>query len=266
MGVAGATIGAGVLSAGSSLYGSSQASGGASDASKLNLEMYNQTRSDLLPYNVWGQNALKGAGYIADNGPSMGPDYISMAQANLPGQMTQEQLEATPGYKFNLSQGLKAVQQSGAARGLGLGGASLKGAAAYATGLADSTYQNQFNNAQTKFNDYINLNTGQQTNRTNQFNQLSSLATLGENAAAGTGNAGTSAASTAGNYLNQAGQANAAGTTGVANSITNSANSYLGQQNFNQLMSQYGGSGSTTGGYSSPFSGAGSDVTASTFV
>ena len=52
---------------------------------------------------------------------------------------------------------------------------------------ADSTYLDQFNNAQTTVQNYINLNTGQQGNLTNQFNRLNSIATIGENAAAGLG-------------------------------------------------------------------------------
>lgn len=87
--------------------------------------------------------------------------------------MDQATLEKTPGYQFNLTQGLKATQNAAAARGLGLSGAALKGAASYATGLADNTYQNQFANAL--------------TNQTNQFNRLLGLQGQGQNAAAGLG-------------------------------------------------------------------------------
>ncbi len=59
---------------------------------------------------------------------------------------TIENLEKTPGYQFTLDQGLKAVQNSYAAQGLGTSGAAMKGAADYAEGLASTTYQNQFKN------------------------------------------------------------------------------------------------------------------------
>jgi hypothetical protein len=62
-----------------------------------------------------------------------------------PIEMTQEQLEATPGYQFTLQQGLKAVQNSAAARGLGSSGMAQRGAAEYTTGLADTTWQNVYN-------------------------------------------------------------------------------------------------------------------------
>jgi hypothetical protein len=240
--VAAAVIGgSSLLSAGASLYGSSQSSSASKAAANAQLEMYKQTRSDLSPYNTAGQSAMSSALSLAQGSPTGGgPDYVTEASQNMPGTMTQSQLEQTPGYQWNLAQGLKATQSAAAARGLGVSGASLKGASTYATGLADSTYQNQFNNAQSRFTDYLNLNTGQQSNLTNQFNRLNSLATIGENAAAQTGAQGTTAASNYGNYTNQSGLASAAGTTGASNALTSGVNSYLG---YNLLQNMTGGSG-----------------------
>jgi hypothetical protein len=180
-----------------------------------------------------------------------------MAYQNMPGTMTQAQLEQTPGYQWNLAQGLKATQSAAAARGLGVSGASLKGAATYATGLADSTYQNQFNNAQSRFADYLNLNTGQQTNLSNQFSRLNSLATTGEQAAAQTGAQGTTAASNYGNYTTQAGADTAAGLKGVSSSATSGVNSLLGYNTSQDYISALKGlnsnantlSGASTSGY-----------------
>lgn len=246
-----ATVGAAAIGAGASLYSSSQTSAAAKDAASLQLQMYNQTRGDLSPYNTAGQQATTNALALANQGQfGGGTDYLTKAAGMVPGQMTQAQLEATPGYQWDLAQGLKATQSAAAARGLGVSGASLKGASTYATGLANKTYSDQFNIAQKRYEDTLNLNTAQQTNLTNQFNRLSGIATIGENAAAQTGAQGTSAASTAGNYQYKSGQADAAGTTGAANALTGAANSYLAQQNFNTLMNKYGTS-SQTGGYGS---------------
>ncbi len=121
--------------------------------------------------------------------------------------MDQATLEKTPGYQFNLNQGLKSTQNAAAARGLGTSGAALKGAANFATGLADSTYQNQFNNAV--------------TNQTNQFNRLNTVTQSGQNAAAGLGGIGQqTAANIGGNYVG-AGNAAAAGINGSAASMGN---------------------------------------------
>ena len=243
MGVAGATIAAGALAAGASLYGSSQAAGAAKDASGQQMAMFDQTRQTLAPFVSTGYNALQDAYGVARGGPTGGgPDYVGMAYSNLPGRMTQAELEATPGYQFTRDQGLKSVQSAAAARGLGVSGAALKGAAEYATGLANKTYLDQFNVAQQRFGDYLNLNTGQQGQLQNQYNRLSDIAKIGQASAAGQATAGTAAANTAGNYLNQAGLASAAGTTGVSNAITGSLNNYLAYKNFQAL----------TGGYQKP--------------
>lgn len=158
--------------------------------------------------------------------------------------MTQAQLEQTPGYQFNLSQGLKATQSAAAAKGLGVSGAALKGAATYATGLADSTYQNQFNNAQQIYSDLFNnaqtaytgfMNLGQaDVNRQNQnYSNLLSAASLGQNAAAQVGNQGVQSANNSGNFLTQAGNAQASGAVGGANALTSGLGS-----TFNQLQNQ----------------------------
>jgi hypothetical protein len=246
--VAGASLGGAALSAGASLLGSSQAAGASKAAAGQQLQMYYANRATAQPYFTAGQTVLPNLLQVAQAGPTGGgPDYVSQAAGAVPPTMTQAELEQTPGYQFILSQGQKAVQSAAASRGLGVSGASLKGAAANATGLADATYQNQFNNAQQRFTDYLNLNTGQQGNLQNQFNRLSGVATLGENAAVQTGAQGTQAAAASGNYLNQAGLAQAAGTTGVGSAINQGVNNYLG---YNALQ-QYLNPGGPTSGYGS---------------
>ena len=243
LGAAGsAIVAAGVLGAGASVYGSSMASDSADKAAGKADARYQQTRSDLSPYFMPGYNALNDAYGLARLGPTGGgPDYLAQASQNLPGNMTQAQLEATPGYQFDLSQGLKAVQSSAAARGLGVSGASLKGAGNFATGLANKTYLDQFNVGQKRFEDYINLNTGQQGNVTNSFNRLNAIAGMGANAAAGLGTTGAGLANTSANYINQGGLASAAGLQGVGNALTGSVNNYLGYSNLQDLIGNRGG-------------------------
>lgn len=201
--VATAIIGSAVVGAGASLAGASMQANATKNASKQQMAMYQQTRSDLLPYNTAGKQA----------------NNMLMAQLpdlTAPINMDYATLEKTPGYQFNLTQGLKSVQNSAAARGLGNSGAALKGAAAYATGLADSTYQNQFNNAM--------------ANKQNAYNMLMGQSQLGENAAAQTGAYGTQTATNIGNNTIQGGNALAAGTVGAANALNNGVNNYLGYQ------------------------------------
>ena len=258
VGIGAAILGGSALSAGASLLGSSAASSAARDASNLQKQMYYQTRSDLSPYNTAGQSALGSALSLAQGSPTGGgPDYVTAAYQNLPSQagaMTQAELEKTPGYQFTLNQGLKSTQAANAAKGLGVSGAALKGAATYATGLADSTYSNRFNEAQQSFSDYINLNTAQQGNLTNQFNRLNALTTTGENAAAQTGVTGAYLSNAAGNYLNQAGQATQSGIQGAGNTAANALNNYAG---YNYWAGNSGG----TRGYQGTGTGTSSDTT-----
>lgn len=201
-------LGAGISGSAASSAASGQQAA-EEQAAELMHQQYLQTRSDLLPYNTYGQTA---AGDIAKMG-------------NFNFNPTQAQLEKTPGYQFNLSQGLKATQNSAAARGLGVSGAALKGAGAYASGLADTTYQNQFNNALTTYG----------TN----LSRLQQQAGLGENAAAQTGNYGTQTAANIGSTIVGAANAGAAGQIGVANAFNNGL-SGLGSA---LLYSQGGGGG-----------------------
>lgn len=177
-------------------------------ASDVQAQQQAQTRADLLPYNIAGQNAS-----------NMLMDRIG--DLTKPIKMDQATLEATPGYQFNLAQGLKATQNSAAARGLGTSGAALKGGAAYATGLADSTYQNQFNN--------------ENTNQTNAYNRLMGIINSGQNAAAQTGTLGQQAATNIGNNTIAGANAGAAGINGAANALTNGANSYSGYKLYQQM-------------------------------
>jgi len=204
--VATAVIGSAVVGAGASLAGSSMQANATKQASAQQMAMYQQTRKDLLPYNQAGQyatNMLTG----------------QLADLTSPIKMDQATLEQTPGYQFNLNQGLKSVQNSAAARGLGTSGAALKGAASYATGLADSTYQQQFAN--------------ELASRQNTYNMLTGVSQLGENAAAQTGAYGTQTAQSIGSNTIQGANASAAGLMGAANSLSGGLNSYL---TYNMLM------------------------------
>ena len=55
-------------------------------------------------------------------------------------------LRATPGYQWDVSQGVNAMDLSAAKQGLLLSGAQQKGLQAFGTGLADQTYQNYLTN------------------------------------------------------------------------------------------------------------------------
>jgi hypothetical protein len=143
--------------------------------------------------------------------------------------MTEAELVQTPGYQFNLSQGLRAAQNSAAARGLGVSGAALRGAANYATGLADSTYQNQFANQQTLWQDQVNsLLGGFNTQQTSWQDQL-------QKALQGYGMSQQSWADTAQNAMQDFANRQQAFSDAYNNTLAN----YQGQQGrFNAFMNE----------------------------
>lgn len=184
--IGGAVSGAGAI--GSAIIGSNAAKEAAGVQAKASekaadstMQMFNTVRGDLKPYMSIGEDALEPLrGLLGLDGG----DAASMLAA----------LEQTPGYQFTLDQGLKGVQNSYAAKGLGSSGAALKGATEYTTGLAQQTYQQQLAN-------YFNL------------------AGMGQNAAAQTGQFGMSATQSANNALLGGATATASGIIGSANAI-----------------------------------------------
>lgn len=217
--VAVAIVGAGALSAGASIFGAQSAANAqenaASQASATQMAMFQQMQKNLSPYMKTGASANAA---LTAQLPSL----------TAPVNMSQAALEQTPGYQFNLYQGEKSLQNSYAARGLGTSGAAIKGAENYATGLANSTYQNQFSNAV--------------TNKQLAYNMLAGQQGLGENAAAGVGNAGIST----GNSIasNTIGAGNAAGAADVAsgNAVANGAGTAIQGTLLNNLLSGGGSS------------------------
>lgn len=135
MSIGAAMIGSSVVGAIGSIFGSSSAasaqSAAAAKATKAQLKMFKEAQTALSPFISGGKTGMEA---LIGKLPYLSSDI----------NLDQAALEATPGYKFTLSQGLKAVQNSAAARGLGASGAAIKGGAEYATGLSDATYNTRF--------------------------------------------------------------------------------------------------------------------------
>jgi len=173
-----AIVAAAAITAGGSLGAGAEAASGAKAGVDAQLQMFNTVDKELRPFVNAGQGD-----FTAYNNLITGSPEQQMAA-----------LQGLPGYQFVRTQGLKAVQNSASARGLGVSGAALKGAAGFATGLADTTF-------------------GEQANR------LLAGATLGENAGAHTGSTAGALGPGIGTALTNIGAAQAAGITGAANGL-----------------------------------------------
>ncbi|WP_175691675.1 hypothetical protein [Burkholderia anthina] len=213
----------------------------ANNSAALQNQQWQQTQKNLKPYMDLGKGAinplLSAMGYnVTQN--SDGTYTFNGTDSSNPLQQrfsyadfrapTQAEAAATPGYQFTLDQGLKSVQNGAAARGLGTSGAAMKGAANYATGLADSTYNDVFNRALNTYN--TNLGKAQSTFQTNyssaanNVNRLSGLVGNGQNAAATNGSFGAAAAGNIGNTLMSGANAQASGIVGSSNALSGAIN------------------------------------------
>jgi len=124
--------------------------------------------------------------------------------------------QTDPGYGFRLSEGMKALERSAAARGGLLSGATLKDITRFGQDTASNEYLNAFNRYQ--------------TNRSNQLNPLQSLMGAGQTSTnalssaaqqtgAGMGNTYLGMGQGVANAQMAGGAARASGYTGMANAI-----------------------------------------------
>jgi hypothetical protein len=121
--------GAAAASAGSSIYGASQAGkaadaqvGATQDAIAEQRRQYDLNRQDLAPYRAVGGNAL----------------------LNL-GGATGDYFVTSPGYQFRMDEGRKALEHSAASRGLLKSGATAKALTRYSHDVASNEYDKWWN-------------------------------------------------------------------------------------------------------------------------
>ena len=200
-----------VVAAGAGLAGSMMQSSTAAAGQKQAQQQYQQQRADLAPYREAGlapleqQNALLGLS---------GPDAANAAMA----QFTQ-----SPGYAWQLDQGLRAVDAGAAASGLLRSGAAIKAEEAFGSGLAAQEFGNY-------------------------FNRLYEMSRLGENAAAGGAATANQAAQTAIGGANA--QSSIYGNT--ASQLGGTANALLNNKDFQGWLTGPSVSGNALTGYTVP--------------
>ena len=148
-----------------------------------------------------------------------------------------DQFQADPGYAFRMSEGMKGLERSAAARGGLLSGATMKGIQKYGQDLGSQEYMNAFNRYQTE--------------RNARLNPLQSLAGFGQTSTNQLGAAGQAMASGVGEAIGAAGQARASGYMGGANALSGALGQYMNynqQQQQNALLSRAIGNRNVGGG------------------
>jgi hypothetical protein len=139
-----------------------------------------------------------------------------------------DQFRADPGYSFRMSEGMKGLERSAAARGGLLSGATLKGIQRFGQDLGSQEYMNAFNRYQTE--------------RAARLQPLQSLAGVGQTTAHQIGQAGMYAAQNIGETQMSGAAARASGYVGSANALTGALNTglnyYQNQQMLNRMTPQ----------------------------
>jgi hypothetical protein len=227
--VAVAIAGAGLVGAGASIYSSSKAAdaqkAGIDASAAVQREMFDKQTALQEPFRQGGMTAqnqlmtLLGLNPGADSGVTVNPNDPNFGKYAKDFSMADYQ--ADPGYAFRLSEGMKGLQNSAAAKGLLSSGSTLKGITDYGQGMASQEYGNAYNRYQ--------------TNRANQLNPLQSLMGSGQTSA----NTLTNAAGNLGQGLGQAaaatGAANASAYMNTGNALSNALsgglNAYMGYNN-----------------------------------
>jgi hypothetical protein len=177
-----------------------------------------------------GQNRLMEL--LGIGGKAGAPGYGRYATA----EFGADKFKADPGYAFRMSEGMKALERSAAARGGLLSGATLRGTQRFGQDLASQEYQNAFNRFQ-----------AERAGTLNPFQALAGTAQSGANVLGQqAGQMGTNISNALGSYgsaaqgnIIGAGNAQASGYMGAANAIGGGVgqgiNFYQNQQLLNRL-------------------------------
>ena len=178
----------------------------AREARQLARDIFNEQKALQEPYRAAGitaQNQL--LNLLGLSGNTAAAEYGKFARP-----FGMSDFQADPGYAFRLSEGMKALEASRAAKGGLLSGATGKALQRYGQEMGAQEYGNAFNRFQTE--------------RANRLNPLAGLMASGQAAAAGQAANAGNYATTAGNLITDIGAAQAAGGIGSANAITNAMN------------------------------------------
>lgn len=188
-------------------------------------QVYGDQKSQQQPYLDFGASTLQQLMKGIQNGT-----FGQTADFQAP---TLQQARDTPGYQFALEQGQNGILKTQAALGGALGGGTAKALEGYGVNLADTTYNNRFQQALQGYQTNLQKNA-------QDYSQLFAPVQLGENATAQIGNVGSGTAKSIADIMQGIGNAQASGTIGSANAITGGltgvTNSVTNGLLLNQLM------------------------------
>lgn len=165
----GGQLGGAYLASQANQQAAQQQAAALAQSANLQRDMYNQTRADLAPWRSAGAGAL--GQLVQEMGQPWGP--------------------GNPAYDFQFNEGMRALDNSGAARGMSMSGAQIRATQRFGQGLAAQ-------------------------GRGEQLNRLQALAGIGQTATGQGAQAAQNYGQSAGQTLASIGNAQAQGTTSAA--------------------------------------------------
>ena len=195
-----AIIGSSLLGASSSRSAANTQAQAAREAGDVQREIFERQVELGKPYREAGEAALN--------------KLIPLATEYTPFGM--EQFQADPGYGFRMSEGMKALERSAAARGGLMSGGTGKALQRFGQEMGSQEYQNAFNRYQAE--------------RQARLNPLQSLAGVGQTAAQNLAGQAGQFGSNLAETMGAGAQARASGYMGAANAITGGLGQYMNYQ------------------------------------
>jgi hypothetical protein len=213
----------------------------AADQAQVQREIFEKQTELQAPFREAG---LKGQNRLMEllgiGGTAGAPGYGKYATA----EFGADKFQADPGYAFRMSEGMKALERSAAARGGLLSGATLKGTQRFGQDLASQEYQNAFNRYQ-----------AERAGTLNPYQALAGTAQSGANVLGQqAGQYGANVSNILGSYgsaaqgnIIGAGNAQASGYMGAANAIGGGVGQGINFYQNQQLLNRLPNYGATTG-------------------
>ena len=216
---------AGGVGAAGSIIGSSQQANAATNAANIQSGMFGETVGNEQPFINAGKLSQAQLNYLLGTGAPGTGNIARGSTAGGFGSLTAPFTAAnwkslSPAYGFQLQQGMQGVVNSDASGSGATGGAALKDLIGYNQGMANTSFNNAFNQYQTQ--------------QGNIYARLMGVANQGQAAASNQATGASNFGSSIGASTAAAGTATGGGTVGAANALGGAANTaalygYLGQ-------------------------------------
>ncbi len=205
---AAAIVGGAAIGASASNRASKAQAAATRESTAAQERMFNRQVELQGPFRQVGVNAL--------------PELVAASRYE---PFTMEKFQRDPGYGFRLKEGLRALENSALARGMGQSGATLRGTTRFGQELASDEFTNAFNRHQAE--------------RNARLNPLQSLAGMGQTTSQNIANqAGQLGQAQAANAVAM-GNIRASGYVNTANALTNALGQGVNYYQNQQMMDRF---------------------------